>query len=107
MKFKVRIGTAVYTVQTVQHLLRDKGAYGMTEFCLKLITLDEDLMQKQPDLFVQTLLHELNHAGLHEYGAKFEDRQEEEHVVDCLAMTMTLLRENKQFMKIFVEGPNG
>lgn len=101
MKFKLKIGTAVYTVQTVPHLLRDKAAYGMTEYCLKLITLDEDLMRKQPALFVQTLLHEVNHAALHEHGIRIEDRQEEELIVDSIAMQLTLLRQNKTFMKIF------
>lgn len=105
MNFKAQIGTAVYTVKSVPHLLRDEGAYGRTDMILKLIRVDEDMIQKQPALFVQTLLHELNHAALHEHSIRIEERDVEELVVDSIAMVLTLLRRNKHFMKIFVEGP--
>jgi Zn-dependent peptidase ImmA (M78 family) len=100
MQFKVKIGTARYLVRTKPHFLRDDNAYAMTEYAKKLITIDEDLL-RQPDLFVHSLMHEINHAILHEYGVRIEDKQEEEYIVDLLAMGLVLLRENKTFMKVF------
>lgn len=105
MNFKAQIGTAVYTVKSVPHLLRDENAYGRTDMLLKLIRVDEDLIKAQPALFVQTLLHELNHAALHEHSIRVEDREQEELIVDAIAMVLTLLRRNKAFMKVLVEGP--
>lgn len=100
MKFKMQVGSAVYTVHVVPHLMRDKNCYGLTELMAKTIYVDEDLLKSQPDLFVQTFLHEVNHAALHEYGIRIEEREAEEAIVDFIALALTLLRRNKQFMQI-------
>lgn len=100
MKFKIQVGTATYTVHVVPHLLRDKNAYGLTEFMPKKIYVDADLLPTQEALFVQTLLHEVNHAALHEYGIRIEEREAEEAIVDFIAMNLVLLRKNKKFMSM-------
>ncbi len=105
MNFKIQVGTAVYTVKAVPHLMRDENCYGRTDMLLKLIRVDEDMIKAQPALFVQTLLHEINHAALHEHGIRIEERDSEELIVDAIAMVLTLLRKNKAFMKVLIEGP--
>jgi Zn-dependent peptidase ImmA (M78 family) len=102
MKFLMQIGTAKYYVSEEKNMIRDTRVMGVTHTDAKTITLDESLRREQPDLFAQTFIHEVLHAAMHEYGTYPADKEEEERIVDSLAMTLVLLRSNKGFLKAYL-----
>lgn len=101
-KFKMRVGTAVYTVRQIPDLTYEgRRAYGLTKFKEKEVDVEEQL---QRDLKVHTLLHEFFHAGLHEHGYIDLDPEVEEQVVEALshAFVMTWL-QSKDFREAIKE----
>lgn len=102
MKFKLPIGTAVYTVSVVDGLRHgDTLAYGLTMLNEKSIQLDSKQQRLQG---MHTFLHEFFHAALHEYGVHCLERDDEELVVDALAHAMCIsLQRSKQFRELLAE----
>jgi len=76
---KVKINNTVYTIKEIKNpheaVDHDEEAFGMTVFSQALIFLEKNLV---PSVKRSTLIHELTHAFLMEYGANHEHKSVEE-----------------------------
>jgi Zn-dependent peptidase ImmA (M78 family) len=76
---KVKINNTKYTIKEVtdihNHVEVDEEVWGATVFSVGMIFLEKNLV---PSVKRSTLIHELTHAYLMEYGANHEHKSVEE-----------------------------